>query len=104
MADRQAEIRATRLSSYSQQQLTDLSEADYKEVMGILKRKKLGRKRISRKIHKRAARRAAIRDVKPRAKRKSKIAEIIGGKKTYLYRQKQIEAKVVARKKIPKKP
>ena len=56
----------------------------------------LGRKKILRKAHARAARLAAIRDVKP--KKKSKIAELIGGKKTYLYRQKEIEAKVAKRK------
>ena len=58
--------------------------------------RQLGRKKILQKAHKRAARRAEIRDAKP--KRKSKIAELIGGKKTYLYRQKEIEAKVAKRK------
>lgn len=56
----------------------------------------LGQRRILRRAHKRAARRAALRDARP--KRKSKITELIRGKKTYLYKQKEIEAKVAARK------
>lgn len=60
--------------------------------------KQLGRNKILRKAHKRAARQAELRDAKPRPKRKSKIAELIGGKKTYLYRQKEIEAKITKRK------
>lgn len=56
------------------------------------------RRLIMRKIAKREARREALRDVIPRPKRKSQLAEVIGGKRTYLHRQKEIEAKVAVRK------
>ena len=60
--------------------------------------RQLEEKRILARAAARRKRLADLRNPGPKPKKKSKLTEIVKGKKTYLYKQKQLEAKLAVRK------